>query len=293
MDRPTWILYEGLIRRAVREIGRSRRVVFSDVLILKMYFWSVSHDRPLSWACDRNHYHGFFVPRRLPSVSQFCRRVASDLFQAYLQHVQDAQTNHRQLGMLNFLDGKPLSVSNFSRDPEARNGWGVGQLSKGYKLHALVRSDRHIVSWAVLPMNCNEMKVAHVLIDERVRVPCGAVFMADKNYDSHCLHKHVHALGGWLWVKPRGAAKHPTTLKQMGPARRAMLKVWEQMPRQAQALYNQRLHIESTFSNLVSFAGGLGPLPTFVRRLQRVRRWVGAKIILYHLRLQQRKQQIA
>lgn len=288
MDRQSWMVLQGLIRRAVSAVGRSRRVVFSDALILKMYFWSVAHDRPLSWACDREHYHGCFLPRRLPSVSQFCRRVGGAVFQRHLQHMQDAQTDQRRLGLLNFLDGKPLPVSGFSRDPEARKGWGVGQMSKGYKLHALVRSDRHIVAWSVLPMNCNEMVVAHSLVSETAPVPKGAVFMADRNYDAHSLHKRVHSLGGWLWVKPRGAATHPTTRYQMGPARRAVLDVWEQTPRHAQSLYNQRLNIESTFSNLVSTAGGLGPLPTFVRRLSRVRRWVGAKIILYHLRLKQR-----
>jgi hypothetical protein len=34
--------------------------------------------------------------------------------------------------------------------------------------------------------------------------------------------------------------------------------------------------------------GGLGPLPAWIRRLERTRRWVGCKIVLYHARLQWR-----
>ena len=142
-------------------------------------------------------------------------------------------------------------------------------------------------------MNVHEMVVARVLIDQAVRVPAGAVFMADGNYDAHKLHKDIARCGGWLWVKPRGRGEHPVTRRQMGPARRALLAVWKQTPKQAQRIYRTRVHVEGTFSNLTSYGGGLGPLPAFVRRLDRVRRWVGAKIILYHLRLNQRQPRAA
>jgi hypothetical protein len=54
-------------------------------------------------------------------------------------------------------------------------------------------------------------------------------------------------------------------------------------------IQRHRNDIELTFSNLTSCGGGLGPLPSFVRRLPRVTRWVGAKIALYHTRLRLRK----
>lgn len=289
MDRQQWILLRKLIECAVRAVGSSRRVKFTDNLIVKMYFWAVGHDRPLCWACDRENYGNLFRPRKLPSVSQFCRRVKTDLFQEYLQHVHDATTGHRELKDLNFFDGKPLTVGNYSRDPEAKKGYAAGQMGKGYKLHALVNKERKIVAWSVESLNTHEMPVARTLIHQAVRVPKDALFLADGNYDAHKLHKDIHARGGWLWVKPRGMAKHPVTLRQMGPARRALLKVWEQTPGFAKCFYNKRIAVEGTFSNLTSFGGGLGPLPNFVRRLERVRRWVGAKIILYHVRMDQRK----
>lgn len=49
--------------------------------------------------------------------------------------------------------------------------------------------------------------------------------------------------------------------------------------------------IERNFSTLTCGGGGLGPLPAWVRSLARVRRWVGAKIALYHARLQLRREQ--
>jgi len=289
MDRSQWSLLRGLIRRVVGRVGPSRRVVFDDPLVLSMYFWAVAHDRPLCWACDRGHYHSGFRPRRLPSVSQFCRRVKTARFQRYLQRLHDTLTDHRALRGLNFFDGKPLAVGNYSRDPDAKTGYGVGRLDKGYKLHALVTHDRRIAGWSVMPLNANEMHVARVLVDDAVEVPRDAVFMADGNYDAHKLHKQIARRGGWLWVKPRGIGTHPVTLRQMGAKRRALLEVWKQTPALAERFYRQRVHVEGTFSNLTSYGGGLGPLPAFVRRLDRVRRWVGAKIILYHLRLQQRE----
>jgi hypothetical protein len=39
--------------------------------------------------------------------------------------------------LLSLLDGKPLSVSGVSKDPDARWGQGAGGKAKGYKLHTL------------------------------------------------------------------------------------------------------------------------------------------------------------
>ena len=291
MDRQHWILLRKLIEHATRAIGPSRRIRFGDNLIVKMYFWAVGHDRPLSWACDREHYHGWFRPRELPSVSQFCRRIKTPRFQQFLQHIHDATTNDCELKAINFLDGKPLVVGNYTRDPEAKTGYAAGQLGKGYKLHALATDGRKFASWSVESLNVHEMCVARKLVDQLPHVPQGALFLADGNYDAHKLHKDIHARGGWLWVKPRGHGKHPVTLRQMGKARRALLQVWEQTPAYAKGVYNKRINIEGLFSNITSYAGGLSPLPNFVRRLDRVRRWVGAKIILYHIRLDYKKDQ--
>lgn len=293
MDRNQWLIVQKLIRLAVKEVGPTPKAKYCDVLVLSMYIWSVSQDRPLSWACQRSNYGHCFRPRRLPSVSQFCRRVKAERFQLFLQAIHRALTADSRLTNLNFLDGKPLAVGNYSRDPDAKNGYGAGCMQRGYKLHALVTGDRKVASWSVLPLNVHEMPVARVMLDEVPQLPTGAVIMADGNYDSHVLHKDVSQRGGWLWVKPRGMAEHPVTLRQMGPARRALLQVWRDDPQGSERISRQRVAVEGTFSNLTSYGGGLGPLPSFVRRLERVRRWVGTKIILYHVRLETRRKQAA
>lgn len=293
MDRSTWSVLRPLIRQAVQAIGPSPRVRFSDELILSMYIWAVAHDRPLSWASQRQNYGFFFRPRVLPSNSQFCRRVASPRLQSFLQHLHHATAGREGLGQLNFFDGKPLGVGNYTRDPDAKVGWGAGRVDKGYKLHAVVTADRRIPSWSVMPLSQHEMAVAGTMVEQAPAVPPGSVFMADGNYDAAQLHKVVAHRGGRLFVKPRGFAKHPVTLRQMGQARRELLDLWQRYPQQAEQAYHQRIHVEGTFSNLTSFGGGLGPLPSFVRRLSRVRRWVGVKILLYHLRLSQRRAQAA
>jgi hypothetical protein len=78
MDREQWKLVLAAVKRAARRLPRDRRLRFADWLIVAMYLWAVAHDRSQSWACDRAHYAPWFRPRKLPSVSQFNRRVASD-----------------------------------------------------------------------------------------------------------------------------------------------------------------------------------------------------------------------
>lgn len=50
-------------------------------------------------------------------------------------------------------------------------------------------------------------------------------------------------------------------------------------------LYQVRTAIERSFGNATVFAGGLGPLPAWVRRLHRVRIWVWAKLLINAVRI--------
>ena len=88
MDSHGWRLVYQTIRKMDRIIPREgRRKRYSDVLVVGMYLWTVWHDRPMSWACNRDNYTSLFRPRKLPSVSQFCRRVQGSRFQMILQAV--------------------------------------------------------------------------------------------------------------------------------------------------------------------------------------------------------------
>jgi hypothetical protein len=297
MDRELWKIVYAAIRRAALVIGHlGRRPTYSDALIIAMYVWSVWHDRPLCWACDRSHYGSLLRPRKLPSVSQFTRRINSEQAQRILQHVHD-QLAQRGLiteeGYLDgYLDGKPLLVSPVSKDRQATRGKICGGFGKGYKLHAFVNRRRRIVVWSVMGLNVAEQTVAAELLPHLPPLTSDGLVMLDTNYDSAPLHKHgadplglclVHPLKGQDRVGADG--HHPVTLRQMGASRRELVRVWGDHPDLAGFVVKARDTIERVFGVLVCTGGGLGSLPAWTRTLRRVRRWVGAKIILYNARL--------
>ncbi len=286
MDKRIWSIITKIIVSVNRTSpSQTRRPIFSEVLILRMYFWTVWHDRPLSWASDRANYGRLFQPRRLPSRSQFCRRVKTRRFCLLLAKVSDrlAQQPEAKESLL-FFDGKALPVSESTRDPDAKTGRGNGRFSRGYKLHALGTQDGRIKAFSVRPLNEHEVPVTqHNLVQH---VPSGALVMADGNYDSNDLYEQIHKRGAWLFTPLKGQrAKEGYRLRRMSFARRAIHDLWGRKKRLCWKAYKERKQIERIFSTLSCFAGGLGPLPSWVRRLDRVTRWVTAKVTIYNTRL--------
>lgn len=296
MDREIWTKVMAVIHRASGRIKYNGRTpLYPHGLIVAMYLWSVFHDRCLSWACDRDHYGALFRPRKLPSISQFTRRIKSAHCQAILLDV------HQQLlacGITcssGYLDGKPVLVSSVSKDKDAAWGRISGGFAKGYKLHAYINERRRICVFLVAPLNIAEQTVAMELCDH-LPPPASsdeALVMADGNYDSHLLHRKLAECPAQaaLLTPLKGQQRvgedghHPVTLRQMGPQRRELVSLWEQRPQLAEYLLKSRNNVEGVFSVLCVALGLNATLPAFVRRLERVRRWVGAKIILYHARL--------
>lgn len=300
MDRDIWSIVMTEIRNAARQLRQRwhRRPDFPDWLIAAMEMWRAVHDRSLTWACDRSHYGPLFRPRKrtsdgrcLPSVSQFSRRVKSEVIDAILQRVHDRLSGRGvEVPAVRYVDGKPLTVSPVSKDPDATCGHITGGFAKGYKLHAFVGENRRIQVWSVVSLNVAEQSVALAMVPALDPSP-GGLAMADSNYDSAPLHKALAAftgerlltpLKGQQRVKPGG--HHPVTLRQMGPQRREAVRVWSEHADLAEYVLKQRNNIEGVFS-VMTVACGLA-LPPHVRRLERVRRWVGMKIILYHARLE-------
>jgi hypothetical protein len=65
MDTQVWQMVTAAVRSADRRVPRQgRRPSYSDALIVRLYVWSVWHDRPLCWACDRTHLRGIDLLRR-------------------------------------------------------------------------------------------------------------------------------------------------------------------------------------------------------------------------------------
>jgi Transposase DDE domain len=293
MDRELWSIVLSAIKKAARIVGRTgRRPTFPDWLIVAMYVWSVWHDRPLSWACDRSHYGLLFRPRKLPSISQFTRRIKTDSCTRILAHVHD-QLAHRGI-MIDAacLDGKALLVSPVSKDRQATTGRISRGFGKGYKLHAVVTDRRRIVVWSVMGLNVAEQTVAAELLEHLPSLTSDALVMADSNYDSAPLQTHAASLGVCLINPLKGQRQtgptghHPDSLQRMGAARRSLVQAWKRYPDLMNFVLNNRDEIERALGVLVCTAGGLGNLPAWVRTLERVRRWVGVKIILYNARLE-------
>ncbi len=287
MDTEVWRVLVAAVKSADRRIPRcGRRPRYSDALIVKLYLWSAWHDRPLCWACDPSHYNRMLRPRQLPSVSQFTRRVKSTRVNALLPAVNAYLTRTHAPCGLAFLDGKPLPVSRCSRDRDARVGWATKGFAKGYKLHACATDDGRIPAFAVRPMNAGEAKVARETL---APVPEAKVILADANYDTRHLYQALGARGQQLLTPLKRIARRPASLRRMGPQRRFAIALHQELGAGYRALLDQRNAVERIFAALTCFGGGLTPLPPWVRRLDRVTRWVSAKIAIYHARLRVRK----
>jgi hypothetical protein len=286
------------IKRAAKDVGWGggrRAPRFPNWLVVAMYVWAVWHDRTLSWACDRAHYNGLFRPRgKLPSVSRFSRRVKSDDCQAILRKVHDALAQRGVVIDEGYVDGKAVLVSPVSKDRQATRGKVCGGFAKGYKLHAFVNENRRIVVWSVTGLHEDEKTVAMHLLPHLPPVAPGGLILKDSNYDSAPLHKLAdEAVPGAALVGPlKGQDRvgpdghHPVTLRQMGASRRVLVAAWQHCPAAVELALRARDNVERAFGVLCCTAGGLGTaLPPWVRTLDRVRRWVGVKVILYNARL--------
>ena len=301
MDRELWQAVLAAVRRAARVVGREhrrRRSPYALWLVVAMYLWCVWHDRPLCWACDRFHYGRLFRPRKLPSVSQFTRRVKEERFQRVLQRVHDELAQRGLVTALGYLDGKALAVSPVSKDRDAARGKVSGGWAKGYKLHAYVNEHGRIVVWSVTGLNVAEQSVALELLPHLPpQDPLLALLLCDSNYDSAPLHKALDVRGALLVtpLKAQGRVKggpggshHPVTLRQMGARRRDLVDAWRDHPDLTRFVLKARGAVERSFGTLVCTGGGLSSLPAWARTLGRVTRWVGAKIILHNARLKVR-----
>lgn len=279
MDSQVWrTVYRAIVAANRRVPREGRRPVYSDTLIVAMYVWAVWHDRPLCWASDRAHYNTLFRPRALPSNSQFCKRLTTRRVALILQEVHNALAGVDLPAGLSMVDGRVLRVGSHSKDPDARKGRVAGGFGRGYRLHAWATQDQRIPLWSVMPLNVDERAVA---MEFAKCPPPTSLVLADANYDSGPLYDRLAEQNIRLLTPMRrknpGAGHRPQS-----PARLAAAWCWKGI---AGYVYPQRAEIERQFGHQVWTAGGLGPLPGWVRRLPRVRMWVGAKLIIHHARL--------
>jgi len=296
MDRELWTSILRAVQRAAARVGWNggrRKPVYANWLIVAMYIWSVWHDRPLSWACRRGSYHALFRPRTLPSISQFTRRVKSADCQRILQLVNDRFAQRGMMTEAVYIDGKPLPVSPVSKDRDAKRGKISGAFARGYKLYAAANATRRIVCWSVMGLNEDEKTVArHALLPNLPPLSRDGLVLTDSHYDSAPLHQQVcepldvrlvHPLRG---QNRAGGKNRWWKLRKMPASRRALVHLWANHLPLMRFVFKARQQIERVFGVLTCTGGGLTHLPAWVRGLERVRRWVGVKIVLYNARLE-------
>jgi hypothetical protein len=290
MDLEIWTTLRMSVKRVCKTVKPDGRLRFSHMQILLMYFWCVWKNQCLNWGADKAHYGNLFRPRNLPSISQFRRRVSEEVFQTLLQKVHLEMARAGVSSPVKYLDGKPLLVSPVSKDIDAGNGHVTGGYAKGYKLHAVISENRRIILWAVTRLNVAEQSVALDLAAHLKPAAAPGLLLADSNYDSAPLHKSLVASDHRLLTPLKGQQRvknglhHAVTLRQMGAKRREAVQVWKEHANLAEYVLKERKRAEGVFS-VMSMALNAGSPPPWMRRLSRVKRWAGAMIILYNVRV--------
>jgi hypothetical protein len=262
------------------------RIVFDDLQIVRVFYWSVLCDRPQCWACDPRNWPLWDRRQPLPSPSTLSRRLRSGSVQRLLDALHARLVPPTQGRLFWMIDGKPLVIGGASKDRQAGYGFGAGTKSKGYKLHALVSDRGEVAAWRVTPMNTDERKMARRLLRT---TPIVGYVLADAHYDDNRIHAVCDRRGNLQLLTPR---RMPNA-KGLGHCRHApgRLRNLELLDNPLSAfgrrLLAERDSIERLFGQLTNYGGGLTHLPPWVRTHARVHRWVASKLTIHAIRRRQ------
>lgn len=278
-------LWKSIVAVLTRLDKRRKRAAedFSDEEIVKVFYWAVIHDRPISWACERENWPVHCRRRKLPSDTTMSRRQQTSSVRALLDAIERSVTRPARPGLYWMIDGKPLVVGGCSKDRQAGYGRAAGTKAKGYKLHAVVAPDGSLAAWRVAPMNKDERLMAKRLLKT---TNLQGYVVADGNYDSNYLHQICDARGNRQFLTPRryGPGKNVGHRAQSPGRLRSIALLENPQPLFGLQLMQQRSTVERCFGNLTNWGGGMTHLPPWVRTHRRVRRWVQAKLTLTALR---------
>jgi hypothetical protein len=265
MENELWRKVYQIVQRLGKN-KRPRRATYNDADILLTYLWSVLHDRPVYWACQKSNW----------PIQQLMHKVEKELI------------NQCPPRICRWIDAKPLPVSRNSKDKEAAYGYAESGMGKGYKLHAIADGSQGFVAWTVRPMNLREWSVADELI---AQLDSEGYLIGDGGYDSNRLYdlaweKSIQLIALRRYRKAKGLGHRPNS-----PHRLRALSLQETP--MGQGLLASRNNIETMFAQLTNLGCGLSPLPNWVRSLFRVEMWVRGKMIIYNLWRQKAKSNAA
>lgn len=260
------------------------RDVHRTALIVRVHLWATLHDRPTVWGCHHKNWTRKTRPEKLPDQSTMSRRMRRDDFQIFLQAVQRRLNGKAQDHLLKIVDGKPLELPNHTGDPDAGWGRGVSRLSVGYKLHMICSGNPMPDAFVITVLDVCEKQMAHRMI-KRVK-GCGYL-LGDGHYDASWLYD-VCKYYDHVLVSPRAKPGTGIGHHYQSPQRLRSIQLLEPpagINEFGPSLYGNRTGIERQFSQLVCFGGGLAALPSWVRRIWRVRNWVWAKLLINAARI--------
>lgn len=291
MERELWRRIVGTLKRVPPT--RPRNAVYNDQQIIAVYLWAVLHDRPVSWACRRENWPMQAWRRALPDQSTMSRRLRQPAVRDLLPALRDRLQRSAPRGEVLVADGKPLELSEYTRDPDATTGRGAGRYAKGYKVHVIldVRS-RAVIGAQTHPLNVAETTTAmDILRDHGRRLSRGSLLLGDGLFDSNPLHEVTQQWDCQL-VAPRKRPGGGLGSRRHHPNRLESIELTEGLDRAVwgEVLAPQRDEIERYFGTLTAAGGGLHGLPPWVRRLHRVRLWVDAKLVIDAARTALRKE---
>jgi hypothetical protein len=272
----------------VAEVDKGRRspwADFGDAAIVRVWYWAVIHDRPVSWACARRNWPVALRRQPLPSNPTMSRRLRSASVRRILAELERRVIAPKEPGLFWMIDGKPLPVGGCSKDRQAGYGRSAGGKAKGYKVHAIIGANGCIAGWRIAPMNKDERVMAGRLLRS---TPLQGYLVADSNYDSNRLHEICDRAGNLQMVAPRRYGPgHGFGHKRQTPGRLRSTQITEgPFPEFGARLRLDRNEVERRFGNLTNWGGGLTCLPAWVRTHRRVHRWVQAKLVLTALKRQ-------
>ena len=134
-------------------------------------------------------------------------------------------------------------------------------------------------TYRVYAMNINEDNVAEEMIPD---LTGGGYLLGDGEYDANGVFDAAGA-AGYQVLAPREDPEAGLGHKYQSPYRRRCIELmWSAFGR---CVCGLRRGIEQTFGVLTSFGGGLSPLPSWVRHLERVWLWVSAKLVINGARI--------
>lgn len=284
MELELWSEISFAISAIAASWRRHPRDQHSMALIVRVYHWAALHDRPISWACKPENWKPSVRQAVLPNQSTMSRRARRPDFMSFLERVGNRLNGKAQPKPVKVIDGKPLELPNHTSDRDATWARGVSRVSVGYKIHAIFSENPMPDAVAITTLNVCEKQMAARLIG---RVEGYGYLLGDAHYDASWLfdfcHHHHHQL-----LCPRAKPGTGEGHHYISPHRRraiAMLEIPKPLNPFGRDLYARRTNIERDFSQLTCFGAGLGALPTWIRRIWRVRHWVMNKLLINAARI--------